>query len=87
MAPRLLAASMNAPLRRNGKLVVAIERSCEHKVRYSDEPDARAAGAIDSAKHQVAMWVYPCKICRGWHLTKSRQNDKARKCELLLETK
>lgn len=74
---------MNAPLRRNGNLGAFIERSCSNKTRYSDEFDARAAGAIFSRDGHKRLFVYPCTVCRGWHLTKSWQQDQTRKVELL----
>lgn len=64
---------MTAPLRRNGKLVSAIERGCENKLRYSDEFGARAAGLLDQQKYGEKMYLYPCDLCRGWHLTKRPQ--------------
>lgn len=64
---------MTAPLRRNGFLVTTITKSCEKKQRYPDEFTARAAGMIDQEKYQVKMYMYPCGICKGWHLTKAPQ--------------
>lgn len=64
---------MTAPLRRNGKLVSTIERGCENKQRYSDEFGARAAGLLYQKKNTVKLYLYPCDLCRGWHLTKRPQ--------------
>lgn len=64
---------MTAPRRRNGLLVSTIHSGCERKQRYSDEFGARAAGQVFSELHSVKLYVYPCKLCRGWHLTKRPQ--------------
>ncbi len=69
---------MTAPLRRNGLLVQHIERSCAGKHRHPDELTARAMGRTQTEMSGYPIFVYPCKICRGWHLTKSPQNDKRR---------
>lgn len=64
---------MTAPLRRNGKLVAVIERSCATKVRYNDDIVARAVGQIEQRAAGYKLYIYPCPICRGWHLTKQPQ--------------
>ena len=54
--------------------------SCLSKVRFPDEYVARArtaqileAGGADRPE----LWVYPCDHCRGWHMTKRPQRDRA----------
>lgn len=64
---------MTPPLRRNGQLVAEIERGCESKQRYSDEFGVRAAGLVYQAKAKFKLYIYPCTVCRGWHLTKRPQ--------------
>lgn len=61
---------MTAPLRRSGVLVASAVRSCSGKQRYSDDFGARAAGQVFGARNDIRLWVYPCRLCRGWHLTK-----------------
>lgn len=53
-----------------------IALSCQVKNRYSDESAARVSAQRAIAVHQTdaILWVYQCPICRGWHLTKSRQH-------------
>jgi hypothetical protein len=69
---------MTAPLRRNGILVATIRRGCEAKHRHPDELVARAMALTQQEMSGYRMFVYPCKICRGWHLTKQEQRDKRR---------
>lgn len=69
---------MTAPLRRNGLLISTIARGCEAKLRFSDEFGARAAGQHDGERYQTRMFIYPCKNCRGWHLTTKRQSRRDR---------
>ena len=53
--------------------------SCKVKNRFSDESAARVSAqhAINTYKNEAILWVYQCKLCRGWHLTKSRQHGSA----------
>lgn len=64
---------MTQPLRRSGMLVSTILRGCEGKRRYSDEFGARAAGQCLEVENSVKLYMYPCEVCRGWHLTKTKQ--------------
>jgi hypothetical protein len=66
---------MTQPLRRNGVLLKNILRGCEGKRRYSDEFGARAAGQCLQDENQVKLYMYPCKLCLGWHLTKTKQRN------------
>lgn len=62
---------MTAPRRRSGLTVDAILRRCEGKKRYPDELTCNAAGMHYIEIGQIdRLWKYPCKLCRGWHLTK-----------------
>jgi hypothetical protein len=64
---------MTQPLRRSGMLVSQILRGCEGKRRYPDEYVARAMAQIQQELNSLPLYFYPCKICRGWHLTKHKQ--------------
>jgi len=45
--------------------------NCEHKLRWSDEHDARAAVSFLVANSKTGkLWVYKCRTCLGWHSTK-----------------
>ncbi len=66
---------MTAPLRSHGQLVALVKRGCSDKRRYCDEYAARAAGQEREAQSGFKMYVYHCKICRGVHLTRNRQNN------------
>lgn len=45
--------------------------TCEKKRRYPDEPSARAMAACQAKfKEEGKLYVYRCKVCSGWHLTK-----------------
>lgn len=45
--------------------------TCDKKRRYPDEPLARAMAAMRAnATEQGKLYVYRCKVCSGWHLTK-----------------
>jgi hypothetical protein len=70
---------MTAPNRQHGVTVERRERQCESKNRYPDELTARASGLYHQDRNKLGdLWVYPCKLCRGWHLT-SLDNGLARK--------
>lgn len=64
---------MTQPLRRSGMLVAHILRGCEGKRRHPDEFVARAVGQILGEQNQVKLYMYECKLCRGWHLTRTKQ--------------
>lgn len=68
---------MTQPLRRSGILLSTILRGCEGKRRYSDEYGARGAGQCLQKENSVKLYLYPCQLCRGFHLTKTKQaNEK-----------
>jgi len=68
---------MTAPRRRNGLAVDAILRRCEGKKRYPDEMTCKAAGMHYIGIGQTRqLWCYPCKLCRGWHLTKQNNGPR-----------
>lgn len=62
---------MTAPDRVNGVLRTRLERECASKNRYPDEIAARASGLHHQDRNKLdGLWVYPCKHCAGWHLTR-----------------
>lgn len=67
---------MTAPLRSHGQLVEVVKRGCHDKTRFSDEWAARAVGKEVQADRKVRMFIYLCRICRGWHLTKNIQQNR-----------
>ena len=53
------------------------KKMCNRKQRYSDEFSARAKAKIDIDGGKARkLWVYPCPLCRGWHLTKKPNSRK-----------
>lgn len=48
---------------------------CQAKRRHADELTARAAAAshLEAGSDRVKLYVYRCKHCDGWHLTKHWQ--------------
>lgn len=68
---------MTAPRRRNGATVAFIERSCEGKRRIQDEDNARAIGMHAAEKEGIKLYVYQCRFCRGWHLTRRNNGEKS----------
>lgn len=66
---------MTAPLRRNGLLVSIIARGCTSKNRYSCQYAARAHGQHQQQESGQRMYIYACKLCKGWHITRNRQRD------------
>lgn len=52
--------------------------TCAGKRRHPDELTARAA-AVRVLNHPKAatsiLYVYPCPVCRGWHLTKRERGN------------
>jgi hypothetical protein len=52
------------------------EKSCKKKRRFPDEASARTVGYLrcaDRLGNGVNLYVYECKFCRGFHLTKIPQ--------------
>lgn len=66
---------MTAPSRQFGRPVQQIVSGCTGKNRYSDEYGCRASGQIQEAISGVKLYLYRCSLCRGWHLTKSKQRQ------------
>lgn len=54
-----------------------IERSCSSKRRYTSEDMARAYGMQYQVQNKVKLWLYNCRICLGWHLTKSNNGHRS----------
>lgn len=55
------------------------QTNCKNKVRYSDEFAARAGSMVSIELHGNVdeLYVYKCRHCNGWHLTKQRQRTAA----------
>lgn len=46
-------------------------RACAGKRRYTDRGLAMKTGRSSLQSGRVpALWVYRCKLCKGWHLTR-----------------
>jgi hypothetical protein len=60
-----IQASIDATTRRS-------QECCERKKRYADEWAARAQGShqLEEDKFIGMLYVYKCKWCRGFHLTR-----------------
>lgn len=43
--------------------------SCGRKNRYRTERDALATALRAMRRGAPPLWVYPCPLCGGWHLT------------------
>ena len=69
---------MTAPSRAFGRPVEALGRMCQSKLRYPDEITARAAG-LHYREHYatIALYVYRCPHCAGYHLTRAAHNKRA----------
>ena len=50
-----------------------IERSCTSKQPYSSEAEARAVMAMNGMK----LYVYHCRYCDFWHLTRRPNSGSA----------
>ena len=46
------------------------EATCSRKKRYTDEHVARAMGTEQMVHAPYQLYIYQCRVCRGWHLTK-----------------
>lgn len=68
---------MTAPRHRNGATVDFIQRSCEGKRRIPDENSARAIGMAAAEQNNIKLYVYRCRFCRGWHLTRNNNGEKS----------
>lgn len=74
---------MTRPLKINGVPAAAIdqlqahyqhaEETCRRKIRHCDEFVARAVGLELMASRPGPCFIYKCKWCRGWHLTRQVQ--------------
>lgn len=56
--------------KRRGDSVKFIYKSCKRKVRYEDEIHAEKAARHAEQDRDVSLSVYPCPICKGWHICK-----------------
>lgn len=44
-------------------------KSCKLKTRFRTEFDAKKKGK------EIGLRAYPCRFCKGWHLTSSQENQ------------
>lgn len=51
----------------------AVLRTCHSKRRYADEHAARAVGIECMADGLGPRYIYKCRHCSGWHLTRQEQ--------------
>ena len=51
------------------KRAVALMSGCMTKNRYYTERIANEVALHQSKKSGIALKVYQCKFCNGWHLT------------------
>lgn len=71
---------MTRPLKQNGIATALLdaladhrarcEQTCARKIRYASDHVARAVGTEQMAGGAPQLFIYQCKVCRGWHLTK-----------------
>lgn len=47
----------------------AAQRSCFNKVRHASREVAEAVGTERQRNFKVLLFIYPCKLCHGFHLT------------------
>lgn len=76
---------MSAPLRIRGMEAEQVERSCTSKNRYPDMYTAIAMGITQSEISGFKIYTYRCRLCKGYHLTKSkhsRNGNPVTKCSL-----
>lgn len=62
---------MTAPTRQHGLTQAQREKQCTGKQRFAEETTARAMGISRHERTGIALWVYACNQCRGYHLTRS----------------
>lgn len=57
------------------KIKQRVAPACRDKRYYPDECTARAGAmlAVELDPIKTELWIYKCRECRGWHLTKRRQ--------------
>lgn len=66
---------MSAPNKINGRTREELERMCQGKHRWADELSARAGalGSLEQRPETGRLFTYRCPVCRGFHLTRSKQ--------------
>jgi 3-methyladenine DNA glycosylase AlkD len=69
---------MTEPLKRNGYTIAQRRKMCTGKFRFADEMTVIAQGlrsleTIDNGTKK--LYYYKCKLCKGWHLTKTSYNN------------
>jgi len=51
------------------------ERMCHGKQRYPAEITALIEAQKCAAARKIALRVYQCPVCKGWHMTKQVSNE------------
>ena len=51
------------------------DRSCLRKARYSTRRFAKSVSSVGFKKHGVKTYVYSCRNCHGFHLTRQPQQE------------
>jgi hypothetical protein len=59
-----------APKQPGGRYSVV--HGCKNKRRYPSEPFADQVAARATRQRGLALRVYACPLCQGWHITKRR---------------
>jgi hypothetical protein len=52
--------------------------ACSRKVRYETRRIAKDKARERAAESGTRLYVYRCRYCNGWHLTKQPQGNKSR---------
>lgn len=50
----------------------SVVRGCKSKRRYPSEKFAEKVARRATRQRGLALRVYPCPLCQGWHITKRR---------------
>ena len=56
---------------RGTELVAVCDLDFGKAKAYQDEYGARASGTRHMASFGIQLYIYQCKHCRGWHLTRN----------------
>lgn len=47
--------------------------TCGRKKFFHNQQEAEIAADYRTHTEKVKIYTYPCRLCRGWHLTKQPQ--------------
>lgn len=71
--PRKTNGVENALIEQIAAHRAAVQRTCHAKRRYADEHAARAVGIESMEDGAGPRYIYKCRCCNGWHLTRQQQ--------------